>query len=237
MATVAANIIVGQKYEQYFQFTLQSIKWVDEIVIVNTGDSNNPNLKTIRDFAPNAKVIQFEGAFTFSAARNKALENTKSLWILWVDADEVHFNDFERVVREIIAAPKGDAYQFGFHHFILDMFHYQNIDLRLNLFMNVDKRWHGNVHEYVHPIQKAVPHEYRYHHYGYTKPQREIYENWRLYWSLNPDELSKLNEERDPDGIISDRVTVAHPYIGPYPEVIQSYIQQQPMKVDGYKFL
>lgn len=236
MSRIAANYIIGQRPEIYLKYSLQSIKWVDECIVVNTGNDDNPNMQIVREEMPKAKIIKFDGVFNFSNARNVALSNTSSDWVLWVDADEVHFNNFEKIVRDLIYLNFADAYQFGFFHFLLDMFHYQSIDLRCNLFRREGKHWTGDVHEHVEPLFSVYNHEYRYHHYGYTKPQSEIYENWRLYWSLNEPEKWKLDEKRDPNNIISDRVTVAHQYIGLYPEVIQSYIKDQQVLVDGYKF-
>lgn len=230
-------MIIGQKIEPYLKYALLSTKWVDEQVIVNTGNKDNPNLSVIKEFAPNAKIIQFSGEFNFSAARNLALDNSTKQWILWQDADEVHFDLFEGLVRDLITTPHGDGIRCAFYHFILDHFHYQSIDPRVIIFKREGKKWHGNVHEQVEPFHSVFTAQYRYHHYGYTKPQKEIYENWKLYWSLTPDEKWKCDEYRNPDDIISDRVSVAHKYQGEYPEVIQSFIQEQKPLVENYKFI
>ncbi len=237
---LAINMIVGQRLEQYLKFALESTKWIKEIIIVNTGKEDNPNLGIIRETAPHAKIFNFADtklSFTFSNARNYALQNTQSYWILWQDADEVHFNDFQPLITQMLPWNHYDGFEFGFYHFLLDMFHYQNIDTRVNIFKREGHKWVGDVHERIEPLGWLLKHDYRYHHYGYTKPQKEIYENWRLYWSLSPDEKFKLQEHRNPDDIITDRVTVAHPYTGKYPEVIQSYLKTQKQKVDNYKFI
>jgi len=234
--SVALNMIIGQKKEQYLKYALESTKWLDEHIIINTGNENNPNFSTIKQILPDAKIIPFKEEFTFSKARNLALDNTISPWIIWQDADEVHFDMFRGLVLEY-SNTHYDAVVFGFHHFILDMFHYQSIDLRPNMFRKDGKRWVGNVHEQVQPLINVVTDDYRYHHYGYTKPQKEIYDNWKLYWSLNPDERWKCDEPRNPNDIISDRVTVAHDYIGEYPEVMKEYISKQKSMIKDYKFL
>lgn len=237
MSSVSLNMIIGQKPEAYLKYALLSTKWVDEHIIVNTGQDDNPNLETIREIIPTAKIIKFEGEFNFSAARNLALDNSTKQWILWQDADEVHFDRFEGLVRHYINNTGADGIKFAFTHFILDCFHYQSVDQRINLFQRKGKRWYGDVHEKVEPMYLFLSDGYVYHHYGYTKPQHLIYENWRLYWSLNPDERWKCEEKRDADGIISDRVTVAHEYSGEYPEVIQSFIDNQKPIVNNYKFI
>lgn len=235
--SISLNMIIGQKVEPYLEFALLSTKWCDEHVIVNTGKEDNPNLEVVRKVLPQAKIVQFSGPFNFSAARNLALDNSTRPWILWQDADEVHFDRFEGLVREILSLPPSDGIQLSFTHFLLDFFHYQSIDQRVNIFSREGKRWTGEVHERVQPFQTITSLPYVYHHYGYTKPQKDIYENWRLYWSLKEDEKWKLNEKRNPDDIISDRVTVAKEYYGEYPEVIQSFIQSQRPKVKDYKLI
>lgn len=236
MSTVAANMIIGQRIEPFLKYSLESTKFLDEYVVVNTGNDDNPNLKVVREIIPSAKIVKFEGDFNFSKARNLALDNTESQWIIWIDADETHFEAFESLVREY-SNSHYDTVVFGFYHFILDMFHYQSIDLRANMFRKDGKRWTGDVHEKIEPKINVCHDSYRYHHYGYTKPQKEIYENWKLYWSLNPDERWKCDEPRNPNDIISDRVTVAHDYKGEYPEIMRDYISKQHTLIKDYKFI
>ncbi len=233
---VALNMILGQKFEPFLKYALESTKFLDEYVVVNTGNDDNPNLKVVREIIPSAKIIKFEGDFNFSKARNLALDNTESQWIIWIDADEAHFEAFERLVREY-SSTHYDAIVFSFYHFILDVFHYQSVDSRPIMFRKDGKRWFGDVHEHVEPIHNTCFDDYKYHHYGYTKPQKEIYENWRLYWSLSPTENWKCAEQRNPNDIISDRVSVAHKYEGRYPEVMKNYISQQKEIVKDYKFI
>lgn len=242
MNTIALNIIIGQKPEPFLNYALESTKWCDEHVIVNTGKEDNPNMNVVREVLAghDLKIIEFsrlDQPFTFAGCRSLALSESRSSHILWQDADEVHFHHFENIAREYVTYDSFDGIEFGFFHFIFDMFHFQSIDPRVILFKRHGKRWVGNVHEHVEPLVNVLSHPYRYHHYGYTKPQKEIYENWRLYWSLNPDENFKLNENRNPNDIISDRVSVAYDYTGDYPEVIYNYIKEQKPLVKDFHFI
>lgn len=240
MNTIAANMILGERPEPFLEYCLKSVKWVDEFVIVNTGSKNNPNIAIAKSILPNAKYFDFSDTglpFTFSNARNYALDNSTAYWILWIDADEIHFNKLETLFRGMAHWTHYDGFKFQFYHFLLDVFHYQHVEPRTIIFKREGKRWTGDVHEQVTPLTNVLIESYYYHHYGYTKPQNLIYENWKLYWSLNPSENFKTKEYRNPNDIISDRVTVAHPYKGPYPEVIQAYIKTQQPKVNNYKFL
>jgi glycosyltransferase involved in cell wall biosynthesis len=59
--------------------------WVDEIVIVDTGSTDNTKV-IAQEF--NAKVIDFPWTDSFSEARNKSLEHATGDFILVLDADE-----------------------------------------------------------------------------------------------------------------------------------------------------
>jgi glycosyltransferase involved in cell wall biosynthesis len=240
MNKIAVNMIIGERPEMFLEYSLLSTKWADEHVIVNTGSKDNHNIAIAKTILPNAKFIDFSETglpFTFSNARNCAIDHTESYWILWQDADEVHFDSLERLMREVLNWTHYDGFQFNFYHFLLDMFHFQHTELRKNVFKREGRRWTGNVHEHVEPLDKALILDYYYHHYGYAKPQDLIYENWRKYWELNPDENFKLKENRNPHDIISDRVTIAQDYKGLYPEVIKSYIATCKPLVKDYKFV
>jgi hypothetical protein len=240
MNTLALNMIVGQRPEMFLEYALLSTKWVDEKIIVNTGEKNNPNLEIIKRISPDAKILDFSETglpFTFSNARNYALDNTSTYWVLWQDADEVHFNSFEKKFRDMAHWTHYDGFKFYFYHFLLDMFHYQHLEPRTIIFKRQGRVWSGNVHEQIQPFTNVYFEDYRYHHYGYVKPQNLIYENWRTYWKLNPDEQFKLNENRNPNDIITDRVTVAHEYIGTYPEVMLDYVKTQKSIIKDFKFI
>lgn len=58
---------------------------VDEIVIVDTGSTDN-TLEIAKSF--NAKIFYFDWNDDFSAARNFSLSNCTGKWILYLDADE-----------------------------------------------------------------------------------------------------------------------------------------------------
>ncbi|MFP5502839.1 MAG: glycosyltransferase, partial [Candidatus Sericytochromatia bacterium] len=71
---------------------LESLKaWVDEIVVVDTGSTDN-TVAIAESFG--AKVFHFPGCDDFAAARNESLAHATSDWVLVVDADE------ELVVQE-----------------------------------------------------------------------------------------------------------------------------------------
>ncbi|HEY9722263.1 MAG TPA: glycosyltransferase, partial [Oscillatoriaceae cyanobacterium] len=82
---LSACLIVKDEAEN-LSHCLESLKgWVDEIVVVDTGSSDD-TVAIAESFG--AKVSHFAWCDDFSAARNFALEQATGDWILVIDADE-----------------------------------------------------------------------------------------------------------------------------------------------------
>lgn len=83
-AKISATVLTLNN-ERTLEACLESIAWVDEIVVV---DSMSTDASTQIASRHGARVIQREWP-GFVAQRNFAKEQTRGDWILWVDADEV----------------------------------------------------------------------------------------------------------------------------------------------------
>lgn len=79
--------MIVKNEEEMLEESLKSAQnYVDEIIIVDTG-SEDRTIDIAKKF--NAKVISFvEEKFSFGRARNVAINNATSEWILFLDADE-----------------------------------------------------------------------------------------------------------------------------------------------------
>ena len=216
---IYANMIVGAKEEPFLKYSLRSIfPCVDEIVIV-ANDGDNLNASTIEKCS---KVSVYYRPFKdFATARNIALSySTAADYILWVDADEVHFiRDLSRFIEEAVSK-KVDCAQAAFFHFVKDNKHYQSIDPRNILLRNGIFKWTKAVDEYPEFIskgQKMLLSKYRYHHYGYTKDPQRLWEDWMDRAKILG--TREWFEDKDPKTILDDRVLI--PYEGEYPEVME----------------
>jgi glycosyltransferase involved in cell wall biosynthesis len=79
---------------------LQSIRsMVDEIVIVDTGSTDN-TVEIVKKFG--AKILHFDWVNDFSAARNFALDQATGDWILVLDADEHASEALGKEIREFV---------------------------------------------------------------------------------------------------------------------------------------
>ena len=85
MPKITLSMIVKNE-EKYLRECLESIKnIVDEIVLVDTGSSDN-TVNIAKEF--HANVYNYQWTENFSAARNYALSKSSGEWILYLDADE-----------------------------------------------------------------------------------------------------------------------------------------------------
>jgi len=85
MPKLSLSMIVKNE-EQNLRNCLESVRGVvDEIVIVDTGSSDN-TIEIAEQY--HAKIYHFDWCNDFSAARNYALSKSRGDWVLYLDADE-----------------------------------------------------------------------------------------------------------------------------------------------------
>ncbi len=88
--------------------TLESIKWADEIVVVDSG-STDDTVKICRAYTD--KVLQ-QGRIGVAKIKNFAIEKSRGEWILSLDADEPIEPALSEEIRKIIASPQSlDGYR------------------------------------------------------------------------------------------------------------------------------
>ncbi|MDQ7817357.1 MAG: glycosyltransferase [Melioribacteraceae bacterium] len=107
MNNLTLSMIVKNE-EKHLRGCLESVKnIVDEIVIVDTGSTDN-TLKIAEEFG--AKLFHFNWINDFSAARNYALRNSSGRWILYLDADERLSPESINELSEIIKKEEKTGY-------------------------------------------------------------------------------------------------------------------------------
>lgn len=102
--TISLVMIVKNEERTLLRCLESASKYVDEIIIVDTG-SKDQTTEIARDFG--AKIYNFQWVDDFSEARNYALDQTSCDWCLVLDADEYILNDCYDTIRTFIA--KGPA--------------------------------------------------------------------------------------------------------------------------------
>lgn len=101
--SLAVNIIARDE-EKNISRAIESVKdLVDEVIVIDTGSKDN----TIKEAAAaGAKVYQEKWDDDFSKPRNKALEISKTEWILSLDADEIIPRRGREEIKDMVSRPE-----------------------------------------------------------------------------------------------------------------------------------
>jgi len=109
--------IVTCNEEPNIRRTLESVKWADEIVVVDSG-STDKTVEICREYTD--KVI-YQEWLGFSSQKNFAIDNTKGEWVLSLDADEPVEPELGEEIRRIVASPGAfDGYRIPRKTYFLD---------------------------------------------------------------------------------------------------------------------
>ncbi|MFB5269985.1 glycosyltransferase [Paenibacillus enshidis] len=212
--------MIVRNEEDYLSKCLSSVRWIaDEIIIVDTG-STDGTLAIAKAFGAN--VIEMPWEDSFSAARNRGLDEATGDWILWLDADEemdvTEANKLkELLTRDAIREQSVEGIQFYFIHHMKAGVEEHNCVQRM-VRNRPEYRFEGRVHEQILPsMLKANPGmaigqvDIHVHHYGNTsqnmvkkdKIRRNIslllqsiqeYPNYRQYHYYLGVELYRIKE-------------------------------------------
>ncbi|MDX2196225.1 MAG: glycosyltransferase family 2 protein [Cytophagales bacterium] len=101
-------IIITLNEEKNIAKCLESISWADEIILVDTG-STDETLQIAQKYHK-IKIFNIEW-MGFAGSKKYALSQTSNDWILWVDADEEI--PFE-LKKEIMALPLSETKMFAY---------------------------------------------------------------------------------------------------------------------------
>lgn len=148
MSTITLSMIVKNE-EKHLAGCLDSVKnIVDEIVIVDTGSTDNTIIIAEKY---GARIFHFDWINDFSAARNYALSKSTGDWILYLDADE-RLDPHSKEVLKSLTRTKSKT---GFYCTVksLDSEHGRDNQMSyVRLFAsNKNITFNGSVHEQILP--------------------------------------------------------------------------------------
>jgi glycosyltransferase involved in cell wall biosynthesis len=99
--------MIAMNEEANLPRTLESVKWADEIVLVDSG-SRDRTIEIAKSFGAKTSFHQFGG---HGEQKNVALDLCTGDWILLLDADEVLTPELQIEIQQLLAAePSFDAY-------------------------------------------------------------------------------------------------------------------------------
>ncbi len=85
MPTISA-VINTRNEENNIRYCLESVKWCDEIIVVDM-ESEDKTVAIAREYT--AKIFSHEKVLAFDVARKFAVEKATGDWVLLIDADEL----------------------------------------------------------------------------------------------------------------------------------------------------
>ena len=157
-------IIIAKNEEEKLLDCLKSVKWVDEIIVVDN-DSKDKTVEIAKKFG--AKVYKAPDTLTLKYAdlRNLGLKKATGKWVFYIDADERVTPELEDEILRLVSLAQDDkvvggehnAYAIPRRNIILgrEMKHggwWPDYVKRLFLRKSLEK-WTGNVHE--EPVYKG----------------------------------------------------------------------------------
>jgi glycosyltransferase involved in cell wall biosynthesis len=101
--------MIAMNEEANLPRTLESVRWADEIVIVDSG-SKDRTLEIAHSFRAKTLFHEIRG---HGEQKNVALDHCTSDWILLLDADEVLTPSLQDEIRRLLACDGGREPQFG----------------------------------------------------------------------------------------------------------------------------
>ncbi len=147
-------VIIAKDEEEMIETMLESIKWVDEIVVLDTGSTDKTveiaKKYTKQVFIDTSFYDKKKKTFNFGAARNKAKSYAKWDWILSIDCDETLEEGWIEKIKYAIENTKDcDG--------ILINLQEKGGSAKTSAFRVFKKEldWIGAIHEIVHPKNPA----------------------------------------------------------------------------------
>lgn len=242
MTKIAVQLLVGRNEEPFLPYAIRSVNWCDYYTVVNTAPGSEwgrVNGEIVQREIPAEKLRYRElhpdenEHFSFAEARNKCLELTEEGdVVLIVDADDVHYPEFEGVVKGLLNAG-ADSITCFFWHLMVYKDLYQYVQPREIIYTNYSgTHWSKGVHEQLVNVKHApVTDKYHYMHYGYIKAQADIFRRWKFYSDLEGD--FHHYDGQNPDTIVEDRVAVCQPVPVQHPTVVQDFLRSYPESPSG----
>ena len=156
MALTLSVAIITKNEEANLARTLESVRWADEIVIVDCG-STDRTAEIARTFGVKFFVEEWKG---FGAQKNSALAKGSGDWVLALDADEEVSPELAEEIRALLnSSPAQEAYFLPRRNYFLGRWirhggYYP--DRKLRLFRQGGCRFEESVvHETIRPAGPA----------------------------------------------------------------------------------
>lgn len=141
-------VILTKNEENRIRACLESVKWADEIIIVDNG-SKDDTLKIARIYTDKIFEVNLQD---FAEIRNFAIKKTSGEWVLFVDADERILEELKAELEILINKDEFSAYAISRINIVFgneEKYGPFWPDWVIRLLKKKDfEEWIGKVHEY-----------------------------------------------------------------------------------------
>ena len=113
---ISAIIIAGNE-EKNIRPCLESVKWCDEIILVDSASSDK-TVEIAKEFTDKIFIKKWEG---FAIQKRFSLEQASNEWVLSIDADERVSDGLRKEIEELLSSePKADGYKIPRENYFLN---------------------------------------------------------------------------------------------------------------------
>jgi len=143
-------IIIAKDEEKMIGECLESVKWADEIILLD-GGSTDKTLEVAKRYPQVKAVGQGVRRIDYGAWHNQGIQEAKGEWLLYVDADERITPGLQEEMQDVIRDTQYVAYAIPRQNVLLGKAMkfggwYPDYQIRL-FFKNNLKKWEGKLHE------------------------------------------------------------------------------------------
>lgn len=185
--------IITLNEESNIRDALESVKWADEIVVVDSG-STDKTVDICREYTDKVFYNPWPGHI---AQKNLAIEKSTHHWILSIDADERVTPELAGEIKRVLEGPSVDAYAVPRLVFYLGRWidHSWYPDYKVRLFRRDKGRWGGiNPHDKVVVDGKVERLKGDLLHYSYKDIAHHV-NTMNSFTTISAREYSKLGKE------------------------------------------
>jgi glycosyltransferase involved in cell wall biosynthesis len=209
------SVAVITKNEEFnIRECLESVRWADEIVVVDSG-STDKTREICQSFQARVYVEEWKG---FSRQKNSAIEKTRNEWVLSLDADErIPLPLQQEIARIMEEGPARDGYYIARRNFFLGRWIRRcgwYPDFNLRLFRKSRGRFlEREVHERIEIRGKVGYLEQPLEHWTY-RSLSDFLERMDRYSTLAAQEMAKEGRRyRIYDALLRPPFTFLHMYL------------------------
>ncbi|ETO93494.1 glycosyltransferase involved in cell wall biogenesis [Legionella oakridgensis RV-2-2007] len=166
--TMLSVIIIAKNEEKRIRTCLESIRWADEIIVLDSGSTDKTTTIAL-EYTENVYETDWKG---YGIQKDRALSFATGDWVLNLDADEFVDEDLKQEMIEAMASDEVDAYQVPIRMWFYgkELRHSGSPSRHVRLFKRKDASYsHDIVHEKVILPPKArigkITHPIRHHCY------------------------------------------------------------------------